>query len=468
MSRQHGDLAQMYNVGKLSNVPLVAAPMSIGRTVEHIGKRIVSEQTNTHSTTGAHYNPPMSAIQSLDRLTTDIAPGARLKRTHDMAMLGSIFRGGNPPVPEVLEARFKRQSMPSNSNFPVRIHHMSTMKVSDCVNAILFLDGSAYGATGQDHGAMLDLLQRGVSIWVSKYSKTGSGKHNYVEVKDASVLNRVSLNYARSGNQVRMLDYFEFTKVWAPFGISNYLDPRGSAIAGGPTTSILTVTLDGRTKVPGFWLDWKNRLQVGDTLWWIFVARTLGYEEQERRFMLDENPYGFYEYWKQEDEDRKRALPARLQQDQQFFTQCKRAEQAYLEGQEDDRDPNDSSMYANLAAMAWSNKKADMRFSPQRILADANLRAVRYPRWETYVTSNGLPPPKWVYNTVSPQGEVHKGGCDPVGIVLNHQAIFATGHMFAHDIKLGLYADPLLVPNGHTANVARLPKITIQAIRSHA
>jgi len=463
MSRKRGDVSQYYNANTPSNVPLAAAPMQMARALQHIGQRVTSEQTNTRGSSNANYNPLTSAMQSLDRLTTDIGPGARMKRSYDTAMFSSIFRGGNAPVPEAQEARFKRQSMPSNSNIPVRMHHTSTMKPGKSVTTILYLDGEAYGSAAQSHGAMLNLMQPGVAVWVCKYSGTNAGKNMYVEVRDASVLNRTSLNNARAGAEHTLLDYHQFCQVWAQFGVAKYLDPRGSAIAGGPNASILTVTMDGMVQVPGFWLDWKNRLQVGDTLWFIYVARTLGYEEEERRFMLEGNPYGFFEFWEKADADRRAALPARLQQQQQILTQQRRDDQAFLTG-----DAHPSSAPRNLPALSLSTKKNDAESDLLRVLPNADRQSVRYPRWETYVTSNGLPPPKWVYRTVSPTGEKHNGGCRPIIRVTNNQAVFDNGQMFAHDIKLALYADPYLVPNGHMDRLAHLPKITGLAYSSHA
>lgn len=451
-----------------SHTPLVGGLIKIGQKVAQ------DSRTKTNPNLGSNPVPTTNGFAALDRLTNSIQPGSHLKRTPDMAGFDHYKFGGYPPIPDVQIAPFKRAYMPNSANIPVNVHRLSHVKVGQSVTVPLFLASEPYGQSSKDLGAMKTLFSEGMPTWVNKnVSKVNDVVR--VEAQTVSTLNRKAVMKAYQNENLPLLDFDDFSETWAPFGLVKYIESgEVDQSNDGTSSSVLAILMDGPMEIPNIWLDWPKRLQVGDTLYLIHVSRSLGYEEKEREFMLRRDPDGFVEYYRNEERRRISARPAHDAQLRMLDEVARRRAEANR-ALDVPAVATSSSNYASDrdcgAGMMLSGQYSDSQ-QMRESLVHAKRNPPRYARWETYVTSNGMPPPKFVYNIPSiVNGELQEGGYRAIGTVLRDHPAFDDRTRWTFEIKTALYANPTnmgeMAPQWSEC-MKCLPKVRIQAFSSHA
>jgi hypothetical protein len=464
MSRGHISQVFTPNIGRGQN-PAAGIVGDLGT----IGAQIASQQYGTSKNYGNNAVPPGHGLDSLDRVMRDIKPGTHTARTPELGFINRHFQSGTPPVPDVNFAPFKRPYMPNSSNVPVYTHRIGPMHAGRNVTVPIFLDGEQYGPAASNHGAMINLLPEGMPVWVCKLVRNYENK-DLAEAQVVSGLNRAAAALAHQvTRRDPLMSYADFSKIWAPMGCVFYVQPGVRDDTTGSDYSILTVQVDGTREIPNLWLNWHRRLHENDSLWLVFVARTVGYEEKERKFMLEGNPHGFFEYYQEQENERLAAEPSRMMQQYQEQERDRQIEEAVISG--------NGTLAHHVMTEALRSHSKGMALSGNRSSGMARSKVpqpgefgIRYARWETYVTSDGLPPPKWVYNTISPQGEKHFGGARFIGTVLGDKHDFDDSKRWSLEIDRLLYSSPTkMAETIHIGSTARsIPTVRVLIEASHA
>jgi hypothetical protein len=401
-------------------------------------------------------------------------PGAHTGRSSDIteAFSNRFFTGGHQATPDTQLAPFKRPFMPGYADVPVAIRKLnSKTRPSNNVLHMLHLKTNVYGNAAFDEAKLRLLLPHDTPIWVSKRYEKIPGKNTLrtdnVEVRSVADINRTSLVQARSnrGASLVPMSYTQFSQIWAPMGVP-VSSPPASTIsqAGGTPTSVITVFLSGQREIVNLWLNWHptRRLAIHQHVWLIFVARTVGYEDVERRFMLEGNPGGFVEHFRKEERRRQMLLPYHAKQAEHIMSIHRRhAASRRLQG--DASVVADDELVANPAIALSGDSNLEHSMLPA--LPDSPFEARRYTRWEPYVTDDRCEPPTWVYNTVDPRtGELHRGKPRHMGEICKHHPEFSGRNRWESSTEMLLYGDPekmgsSLTPTSTTFN--NHPKVMV-------
>lgn len=395
--RVGGIVSDRTNVQMLHNA--LASKRQIGEALDDV-MRANAKRVRVH---GAQTG---SGAELLNRMQHELRPGAaNLVRSvpsspfhRAVGLDPSTSSTGAGGVVALLNAHAQRNNAPGAAVFQ---RHLGKMRNGGAVRKEVWVDTKAYGKAVQNNVQLLRaIFHEGVPVWASLRNNSDA----VCEMTPVNELNRTMLQRAESARtqqQLMLLQMSDFSAIWAPFGVCDFVAPvESSSDMYNRANAMLTVSLDAVVTIPNWWVDWPTPIAVGYDLYFVFVARTLGLEEVERELTLE----GRFEEWREvyADHVRKRAMQGKL-----VASTVRRMRDADARAEASQHTPA-----AAAAAVALRIGHLPLADTPvAHALASAFVEEpIRYTRWEPYVSTDGRPPPPSFTHTTTPDGVVHKGG----------------------------------------------------------